>query len=101
MSNSFEENFKSFFIPKNNKMTFAINDNLDVVVMVSSKLEQDLYDQMTKTFNSEDLHVMRQLYRLEKNQEMERENSKLSKYGKKVVEYEFTSKQKKLLAKIS
>lgn len=59
LSNNFDEDFRSFFITTNTKMTFAINDNLDVVIMVSSKLEQNLYDQMTQTFNAEDLHVMR------------------------------------------
>ena len=56
--------FKPYFIPANAILNFSINDKLDVTIQVSSDIEQKLYNQLSTTFNNEDIRLLRILYKL-------------------------------------
>ena len=44
------KNFQSYFIEKNVKLRVGINNNLDIVVEVASKMEYELFEELSKAF---------------------------------------------------
>lgn len=58
MRKKMQGDFKPYFIPANTVLNFSINDNLDVTIQVSSDIEQKLYNQLSITFNNEDIRLL-------------------------------------------
>ena len=55
------KNFQSYFIEKNVKLRVGINNNLDIVVEIISKIEQELFEELIKAFPEEDILILKKI----------------------------------------
>lgn len=53
------QEFQSYFIAENVILKFDINDNLDVIIEISSKMEFELYEELRKTFPEDDIKILK------------------------------------------
>ena len=55
------QEFQSYFIAENVILKFDINDNLDVIIEISSKMEFELYEELRKTFPEDDIKILKKI----------------------------------------
>lgn len=58
LKRTLETDFKSYFIHRNSKIQIDINDNFDVAIQISNKLELDLFTELYQTFHDKDVEIL-------------------------------------------
>lgn len=58
LKKSIDVDFKSYFVLRNSKIDININDNFDIAVQISNKLELDLFSELYETFSKNDVNTL-------------------------------------------
>jgi len=53
--------FESYFIADNVVLNIEINDNLDMIVEISSKIEIELFKELNKAFPEDDIQILKKI----------------------------------------
>jgi len=53
--------FESYFIADNVVLNIEINNNLDLIVEISSKMEIELFKELNKAFPEDDIQILKQI----------------------------------------